>query len=141
MATKRSANDLVQEGLKTMGNNCTKVTQDKETKSFLYTVATTSFEWGCIEKVVLKRATTHENRWPVLPNIYWEEKQYQQKLQNAIANLTEAQQNCFLLNRMKEKNIPEIADILDFSIKAVEKGWVRALAALRKEMKNFKKVG
>jgi len=89
-------------------------------------------------KVVLKHAQLQPRKVDgQSPEYLLEEKQYQQKLQNAIANLTEAQRTAFLLNRIEGKKYTEIADILDISIKAVEKRMSQALAALRKEIEEL----
>ncbi|HPF11366.1 MAG TPA: sigma-70 family RNA polymerase sigma factor [Flavobacteriaceae bacterium] len=132
------ANDLVQEAFIKLWQHCTKVTQDKA-KSFLYTVANNLFlNEVAHRKVVLKHAQLQPRKVDgQSPEYLLEEKQYQQKLQNAIANLTEAQRTAFLLNRIEGKKYTEIADILDISIKAVEKRMSQALAALRKEIEEL----
>ena len=90
------------------------------------------------EKVKLKYAqkpfvsSTNEN-----PEFILEEKQYLDKYQQALANLTEAQREVFLLNRIEKKRHQEIADLLGISKKAVEKRLYTALTKLRKEIKNI----
>jgi len=84
------------------------------------------------QKVVLKhskkpqRHSTNET-----PEFVLQEKEYHQKLQNAINNLTEAQRVAFLLNRVEGKRFKEIAELLGISVKAVEKRIYGALKKLR----------
>lgn len=60
-----------------------------------------------------------------------------EKLRNAIANLSEAQREAFLLNRIDGKKYKEIAEILGISIKAVEKRISGALESLRQTIGNI----
>mgnify|MGYP001545345580 FL=1 len=60
-----------------------------------------------------------------------QENEYMEKLQNALANLTEPQREAFLMNRVEGKRFKEIAEILDISTKAVEKRIYGALKKLR----------
>lgn len=132
------AEDLVQEAFIKLWENCAKVPQTKA-KSFLYTVCNNSFlNEVAHQKVVLnfnKKSTTNINEQS--PQYILEEKEFEQKLQNALSNLTEAQRTAFLMNRIEGKKYREIAEILDISVKAVEKRMSQALESLRKEIKNI----
>ena len=66
-----------------------------------------------------------------------QEKEYHQKLQNALTNLTEAQRVAFLLNRVEGKRFKEIAELLDISTKAVEKRIYGALKKLRQDIEGI----
>lgn len=132
------ADDLVQEAFIKLWQNCAKVPEEKA-KSFLYTVANNKFlNEVAHKKVVLAHAklqtTKVDNQ---SPEFMMEEKQYHQKLQTALANLTEAQRTAFLLNRIEGKKYAEIAEMLNISVKAVEKRMSKALASLRKDIENF----
>jgi len=128
------ADDLVQEAFIKLWQNCAKVTTEKA-KSFLFTVVNNKFlNEVAHKKVVLKHAKLqpdYANNQS--PQFLLEEKQYLQKLENAIAKLTEAQRTAFLLNRIEGKKYKEIAEMLDISVKAVEKRMSKALASLRDE--------
>jgi RNA polymerase sigma-70 factor (ECF subfamily) len=63
-----------------------------------------------------------------------EEKEYLDKYQTALSNLTEEKRVAFLLNRVEGKKHKEIAEILGISRKAVEKRIYTALEQLRKEI-------
>jgi RNA polymerase sigma factor (sigma-70 family) len=130
--------DKVQEAFVKLWENCTKVTPDKA-KSFVFTTANNlMLNEVAHQKVVLKhqkshhKMSTNEN-----PEFLMQEKEYHVKLQKALSNLTEAQREAFLMNRIEGKRFKEIAEILDISTKAVEKRIYGALEKLRKEIKEL----
>ncbi|MBC9795618.1 RNA polymerase sigma factor [Sinomicrobium weinanense] len=132
------AEDIVQESFIKLWKNCSKVPFEKA-RSFLYTVANNLFlNIVAHQKVVLRYArekpddTDRES-----PQFVLEEKEYMEKLQTAIANLSEAQRTAFLLHRIDGKKYAEIAEILGISVKAVEKRIHKALVSLRKEIEGF----
>lgn len=132
---KAQADDLVQEAYVKLWENCAKVPVEKA-KSFLFTIVNNAFlNETAHKKVVLKYANqktdTVENQ---SPQFLLEEKQFQEKLENAIANLTETQRTTFLLNRIERKKYKEIAEMLNISVKAVEKRMSLALKLLREEI-------
>jgi RNA polymerase sigma-70 factor (ECF subfamily) len=127
--------DKVQEAFIKLWENCSKVSPDKA-KSYLYTVANNlMLNEAAHQKVVLKykqhKPKEHTNE---SPEFLMQENEYMQKLQNAIANLTEAERVAFLLNRVEGKRHKEIAELLDIGTKAVEKRIYGALKKLRKEI-------
>lgn len=132
------ADDLVQDAFIKLWQNCAKVPVEKA-KSYLYTLVNNAFlNEIAHHKVVLKhRETVTSNTNNQNPQYLLEEKQFKEKLENAIANLTEAQRTAFLLNRIEGKKYREIAEILGISVKAVEKRMSQALANLRKEIENI----
>ncbi len=132
------ADDLVQDAFIKLFQNCKKVTPAKA-KSYLYTVANNAFlNEVAHSKVVLKhknQVVSHTNK--ETPQYLLEEKEFNDKLQNAIANLTDSQRTAFLMNRIDGKKYKEIAEILNISVKAVEKRISKALAELRKNIENI----
>ncbi|MDC7999542.1 sigma-70 family RNA polymerase sigma factor [Aequorivita todarodis] len=131
------ADDLVQEAFIKLWQNCAKVTKEKA-KSFLYTVCNNAFlNEVAHKKVVLKHAKKQPAKTNFQsPEFLMEEAQFHEKLKNSIENLTEAQRTAFLLNRIEGKKYAEIAEMLNISVKAVEKRMSQALATLRKEIGN-----
>lgn len=132
------ADDLVQETFVKLWKNCAKVPLEKA-KSFMFTTINNAFLNDVAhKKVVLKYAgqktAAVENQ---SPEFILEEKQFQEKLQKAIANLTETQRTAFLLNRIEGKKYKEIAEILNISVKAVEKRMSLALKSLREEIESI----
>lgn len=130
--------DKVQEAFIKLWDKCKDVPVDKA-RSFLFTVANNSMLNDIKhEKVVLKfknksfKDYTHEN-----PEFLLEETEYMQKYQTALQNLTGAQREAFLLNRIEGKKHKEIALILGISAKAVEKRIYNALMNLRKEIEGI----
>lgn len=127
--------DKVQEAFIKLWEHCGKVTPAKA-KSFLFTVANNlMLNEASHQKVVLKyqktKPKTHTNE---TPEFILEGNEYMDKLQKAIANLSEAQRTAFLLNRIEGKKHREIAELLDISQKAVEKRIYGALKKLREDI-------
>ncbi|WP_139957239.1 RNA polymerase sigma factor [Flavicella sediminum] len=129
------AEDLVQEAFIKMWNNCAKVIFEKA-KSFLYTVTNNLF----LNEVAHKKVVLKYNQIPVndatneSPDFLMEEKEFMDKLQNAISNLTEGQREVFLLNRIDKKTYKEISEMLNISVKAVEKRMHGALVKMREKI-------
>ncbi len=130
--------DLVQEAFIKMWNNCAKVVFEKA-KSFLFTVVNNLFlNQVAHQKVVLsynligRKETTNES-----PEFILEEKEFMDKLQNAISDLTDGQREVFLLNRIDKKTYKEISELLSISVKAVEKRMHLALKQLREKVGNI----
>lgn len=132
------ADDLVQDAFIKLWQNCAKVSEDKA-KSFLYTLCNNAFlNEMAHKKVVLRHAKLQpEKTHYQSPEFLMEEKQFEKKLQASLENLTEAQRTAFLLNRIEGKKYSEIAEILNISVKAVEKRMSQALSKLRKDIGNI----
>ncbi|MGY6649264.1 RNA polymerase sigma factor [Wenyingzhuangia sp. IMCC45574] len=128
------AHDLVQEAFIKLWKNCSKVIFTKA-KSFLYTIANNQFlNEVAHQKVRLKYQQNHNKdiRNNESPDFIMEEQEFMLKLENAIANLTPAEREVFLMNRIENKKYREIAELLEISVKAVEKRMHGALVKLRK---------
>jgi len=132
------SDDLVQEAFIKLWDNCEKVPPEKA-KSYLFTVANNKFlNTVAHNKVVLQHAALSPRKVDNdSPEDLLRQKEFYQKLQQALSNLSEAQRTAFLLNRIEGKKYHEIADILDISIKAVEKRISGALKKLRAEIGNI----
>lgn len=130
--------DKVQEAFIKLWENCGKIVPSKA-KSYLFTVANNlTLNATAHQKVVLKyqqqKQKHHTNE---TPEYILEEKEYLNKLQDAIAKLSEAQRVAFLLNRIEGKKHKEIAELLDISTKAVEKRIYGALKKLREDIEEL----
>ena len=130
--------DMVQEAFIKLWNNCHKVVFAKA-RSFLFTVANNQMLSELSKKKtaqkyadVKPKGYSHET-----PEYIMEEKEYEAKLETAIAELSEEQRIAFLLNRIEGKKHKEIAEILGISSKAVEKRIYTALAKLRQKVENI----
>ncbi len=130
--------DKVQEAFIKLWQNCSKIEPPKA-KSFLFTTANNlMLNAVAHQKVVLKyNKLPHKHSTNVSPEFVLQEKEYNEKLQNALANLTEAQRVAFLMNRVEGKRFKEIAALLDISTKAVEKRIYGALKKLRKDIEEL----
>lgn len=132
---EEKANDAVQEAFVKLWENCAKVSPEKA-KSYLYTVANNLYlNVIKAEKVRLKYADKHSNSISnESPEFVLEEKEFQQKLDNALDSLPENQRTTFLLNRIDGKKYAEIAEMEGVSIKAIEKRMHLALKSLRSQI-------
>jgi len=130
--------DKVQDAFMKLWDNCKKVPPEKA-KSFLFTTANNlTLNAVAHQKVVLKyQKTPQQHSTKESPEFVLEEKQYSEKLENAIAKLTEAQRTAFLMNRVEGKRFKEIAELLNISTKAVEKRIYGALKKLREDIKEL----
>ncbi len=130
--------DKVQEAFVKLWENCAKVTPDKA-KSFVFTTANNlMLNEAAHQKVILKyQATKPKSHTNETPEFLMQENEYHKKLQLALANLTDAQREAFLMNRVEGKRFKEIAELLDISTKAVEKRIYGALEKLRKDIKEL----
>ena len=133
------AEDFVQDAFVKLWQNCAKVLW-KKTKSFLFTVANNLFlNTISHKKVVLAhhKLTAKTNSTNETPEFILEEQEFLKKLQKAIADLPEKQREVFLLNRIDKKKYREIAELLEVSMKTVEKRMSDALRVLRSKIKEI----
>jgi len=133
-----SAEDIVQESFIKLWQKCADVVLEKA-KSFLYTVATNMFlNEKSHDKVVLKFQQIPQNDTNIeSPEFLMLEKEYMVKLQKTLAQLPDGQREVFLLNRIDKKTYAEIAELLNISVKAVEKRMHNALKQLREKIGAF----
>ena len=136
--SKDRAYDIAQEAFIKLWQNCGKV-EPQKAKSYLYTVANNLFlNEVAHQKVVFKfqkeatRGLDNQN-----PQFLLEEKEYGEKLQRALSQLTETQRTAFLMSRVEGKKYREIAEILGISEKAAGKRISDALEALRKSVEKI----
>ena len=132
------AQDFVQEAFVRLWLNCSKVIYEKA-KSYLFTIGNNLFlDDYSHQKVVLKhQKLAPKNTTNETPEYLLEEKQFLEKLQKAIANLSEKQRVVFLMSRIDKKSYKEIAEELGVSVKAVEKRMTLALKQLRTQIKGI----
>lgn len=131
--------DLVQDAFSKIWENCSKI-EFAKAKTYLFTTINNLFlNTVKHKKVVLQYAkeSPYVDRNNQSPQYILEEEEFKQKLQNAIAGLTDAQREVFLLNRIEGKKYREIAELLDISQKAVEKRMSGALQMLREKIENI----
>lgn len=127
--------DVVQDAFIKLWQNCKTIPPNKA-KSFLFTTANNlMLNVIAHKKVVLRhqkqKQKSHTNQDPEFLML---EQEYLDKLEKALSKLTEAQRVAFLMNRAEGKRFKEIAEILDISVKAVEKRIYGALKKLRKDI-------
>lgn len=134
-----AALDLVQEAFIKIWENCSKIDFSKVKTYLLTTVNNLFLNSIKHQKVVMAYAkdTPALDITNQSPEYLLEEEEFKQKLQNAIASLTTAQREVFLMNRIDGKKYKEIAELLDISQKAVEKRMSGALKTLKAQIENI----
>jgi len=130
-----SPQDVVQIAFEKLWKNCRNILPDKA-KSFLFTVANNEMlNVITHQKTVLNYSLQKPKDYTIeSPEFLLEEKEYHDRLQKAIEELSEEQRLTFLLNRIEGKKHQEIADMLGISRKAVEKRIYKALSILREKV-------
>jgi len=130
-----SSEDIIQETFIKLWNNCKKVPFAK-VKSYLYTVANNAFlDVKKHEKVVLNHQKGYVNyNKTENPEFLMIEQEYLIQVENAIQALPIKQREVFLLSRMEKKKYREIAEMLDISIKTVEKRMHDALIIIKEKL-------
>jgi len=131
------AEDLVQDSFLKLWQNCRNVILDK-VKTFLYTIANNLFLDNIKhEKIVLQHRVLIEDELDnETPEYKLEEKEFKEKIEIALAGLSEKQRVVFLMNRIDKLTYKEIAERLEISVKAVEKRMHNALLQLNSEIFN-----
>jgi RNA polymerase sigma-70 factor (ECF subfamily) len=134
-----AALDLVQDAFAKIWEHCAQIEFTKVKTYLLATVNNLFLNTIKHNKVVLAYAkeTPNLDRTNQSPEYLLEEEEFKIKLQNAVASLTEAQREVFLMNRIDGKKYREIADLLDISQKAVEKRMSGALKILKSQIENI----
>ncbi len=127
--------DIVQIAFQKLWENCADVSPEKA-KSYLFTVANNEMLNAISRrKTVLNYRQQKPKEYTVeSPEFLLEEKEYNDRLQKAIGELTEEQRVTFLLNRIEGKKHQEIAEMLGISRKAVEKRIYTALRILQEKV-------
>lgn len=134
-----AALDIVQDAFAKIWENCSQIDYTK-VKTYLFTTVNNLFlNTVKHQKVVMAFAkdTPALDKTDQSPEYLLEEEEFKIKLQNAIASLSEAQREVFLMNRIDGKKYREIADELGISQKAVEKRMSGALKTLKEQIENI----
>ncbi len=127
------AEDIAQDTFIRFWNKIETVKEGGES-AYIYRIAKNLLiNHGQKQKVSLKfQQTLRQNQENHSPQFLLEEKEFKQKVERAISNLSEKQREVFLMNRIDGLKYREIAERLDISQKAVEKRMQLALLALKK---------
>ncbi len=137
---KDLSEDLVQEAFIKLWENCNKVNPDTA-KSFLYKIAiNTGISNKRHDQVKFKyqNIIVHQKKSADMetPEFIMEEMEFNEKVKRIISSLPDRQREVFILNRIEKKTYKEIAQLLDISVKAVEKLMHKALLKIRSVIGN-----
>jgi RNA polymerase sigma-70 factor (ECF subfamily) len=137
---KQFAEDALQESFIILWQNCSKVSI-KTAKSYLYTVAKNKIiDFFRKDTTAKKHAENQINvTEQQTPSFILEEKEFHKELNEALAKMPEKYRVPFLLNRIEKKKYKEIAEMLDSTVKSIEKRIYNALEFLQKELDINKK--
>lgn len=128
------AKDYTQEAFSRYWLNAGKVHQDK-VKSYIYTIANRLYLDNVNhQKVKLKfqyRSDLSESHMEFNPEYIYREAEFKDSLELAISNLPEQARIVFLMSRLEKRKNREIAELLNISIKTVEKHLCVSLKKLR----------
>jgi RNA polymerase sigma-70 factor (ECF subfamily) len=130
--------DIVQEAMIRLWENCAGVAYEK-VQSFLYTVCNRLLidkirhDKVRLEFIKSTPANTAEDA-----SFSLQKKEFEKKLENAISALPATQREAFLMNRIDKMSYAEIAEMLDISVKAVEKRIHLALKTLKENVNELK---
>lgn len=131
------ARDFAQEAFIRLWDNCAKVAIDK-VKGFLFTTANRLFlDHYDHQKVVLKfehRMNRSEGQMEQNPEFIYQEEEFKERLESAVSGLPEKQRVVFLMSRIDKFKNREIAEIMDLSIKTVEKHISTAVKSLKENL-------
>jgi len=129
---KEQASDVMQDVFLVLWKNCKKVKPEK-VKSYLFTVANNQFINAKKRESVRSRYAEKQNQKHefITPEFLMEESEFQNRLEQAIGNLSEKQRQVFLMSRIEKMKYSEIAEVLEISVKAVEKRMHLALLSLK----------
>ena len=127
--------DVLQETFVKLWENCKKVVYTK-VKSYLFTVANNLFlDIKRHEATVRNHEKTFvDNSKSESPEFLIIEKEFMTQLNDVLNRLPERAREIFLLNRIEKKKYREIAEMLDISVKTVEKHMHTAMVFLRKNL-------
>ena len=132
------AEDMMQEAFSVLWEKCKQVLPS-QAKAFVFRVAQNQLMSS------LKKDKMQQQHIPFIvktqnqedPAYIMEYNEFDDIIQNAINQLPEGQREVFLLNRIEKKTYAEIAELLEISVKAVEKRMHKALLKLRSFAKNI----
>ena len=131
-------NDKAQEAFIKLWDNCSKVSISKA-KSFLFTVANNMVLNEIKHHKVVLNYQQHKPKHYTYetPEFILENKEYMERYQKALSNLTEEQRVAFLLNKVEGKKHNEIAEYLGVTRKVVEYRIYSAFTSLKEELEVF----
>jgi RNA polymerase sigma-70 factor (ECF subfamily) len=134
-----AALDLVQDAFAKIWEHCSQIDFSKVKTYLLTTINNLFLNTIKHNKVVMAFAkeTPNLDTDNQSPDYLLEEEEFKVKLQNAIASLSVAQREVFLMNRIEGKKYREIAESLDISQKAVEKRMSGALKILKEQIEKI----
>jgi len=130
------AKDLMQDSFIKLWDNCQDVPFNKA-KGFVFTIARNAF-LNELKRNQMIQKHNNKSQKKILhiesPHYVLEEKEFLDKINTVISSLPDKQREVFLLNRIDKKTYREIAEMLEISVKTVEKWMHDVLIIMRSEI-------
>ncbi len=128
-------NDKVQEAFIKLWNNCKRTTLGTA-KSFLFTVANNLFidDYRKRQTRLKLKLIPRSDSMTIDGQYTMEMKEFGEQLEEAINSMSPASKEVFILHRFNEMSYKEMAQLLDISVKAIEKRMSKALKHLSDKM-------
>jgi RNA polymerase sigma factor, sigma-70 family len=131
------AEDLVQEVFVILWEKRGTI-KSENLKSYLYTIANNLYiDHYRHKNFNLNLKYDNTGNTSESPEYLLEQKEFDAKLQTAIASLSDKERTVFLMNRIDELTFKEIAESLEISVKTIEKRMHNAVEKLFKKI-NYK---
>lgn len=131
------AEDYTQHSFLILWENCAKI-KPIQAKKFLFTtsyrLALNHYRNVKVDRTY-KENIVSESIDYLSPDILFDENEMNKKIFDAIQQLPEKQRIVFMMNRFEDQTYREIAELLEISIKSVEKRMHRALLSLKVTLK------
>ncbi|MEL7145071.1 MAG: sigma-70 family RNA polymerase sigma factor [Bacteroidota bacterium] len=138
--SQEMANDFAQEAFIKFWENMDRVSPGHE-KGYLFTIARRlHFDELDRQKVRLKfqyRKRDTDLLMESNPEHIYREEEFKERLEGAISRLTSNQRSIFLMSRIDKLMNKEIAELLNVSIKTVEKHMTNALKQLKGDLDEY----
>lgn len=125
------AADMVQDCFVRLWNNCAKIKVD-QAGAYLFKLAKNiSIDHFRKQQVRLKyKSTLSRGIEKQDGQFLLEESEFKEKIEQAISSMSDSAREVFIMHRFDNKSYKEIANILEISVKAVEKRMGKALRHL-----------
>ncbi|AUP77455.1 RNA polymerase sigma factor [Flavivirga eckloniae] len=137
---KELAEDVIQDAFLKLWKNCGNVPL-KNVRAYLYTVSKNRIIdiFRSNNSALKYKDNTTNVIEKETPEYILEEKEFHKQLNHVLNAMPEKYRVPFLLNRVDKKKYKEIAEIMDVTVKSVEKRIFNALVFLQEELQISKK--
>lgn len=138
------AEDLLQEVFIRVWKNRKSLDSDLSIQSYLFTIAA-NLSTNHLKRGAMIKSKEAELPLPTFddrtPHALFENSELNERLAEAISNLSEKNRITFLMCRYEGRSYKEVAELLNISVKTVESRMTQSLKELRELLKDLKNQG